>query len=116
MVVHIATILNHIVPDDPEVNLYRIFVPQQARGRLGLTEALQFIFQIDWWIIFGASMIWCVQAIWDLNAMGKMKMGPLQGALCVVVGAVVIGPGATLVLVWELREERLVDSWKSKRS
>ncbi len=106
--VHVIIVIMCLTSTDPQLDLYYVFVPQQARGHLGLTEALHFILQIDWWVIFGASMIWCVQAMWDLNSMGKTSLRPLDGLVAVVLGAIVLGPGATLSLVWWWREERSV--------
>ena len=106
--VHLVIMATCLTSTDPQLSLHHVFVAQQARGHHGLTEALHFIFQIDWWIIFGASMVWCVQAIWDLKSMGKARLGPLKGLVTVMLSAVVLGPGATLSLVWWWREWKLL--------
>ena len=51
--VHVIIVIMCLTSTDPQLDLYYVFVPQQARGHLGLTEALHFILQIDWWVIFG---------------------------------------------------------------
>lgn len=113
---HVTVMIKCLSSTDPQLNLSYVFVPQQSRGHLGLTEALHFIFQIDWWVIFGATMIWCVQTIWDLNSMGKTSGGVLEGFVALSLSVVVLGPGATLSAVWWWREWKLVGVQRKDRA
>lgn len=108
-VVHAAIMAICLTATDERMTLYRVFVPDQARGYNGLTEALHFIFSVDWWVIFAAGAISCVQAIWDLRVMGKSEVGVLTGLVLVTVGSVVLGPGAVMSLTWWWREGVMVE-------
>lgn len=108
-IVHAGIMAICLTTTDERISLYRVFVPDQARGYTGLTEALLFIFQVDWWIIFLAGALSCVQAIWDLKVMGRSEMGVLTGLALVTVGCVVFGPGAVMSAVWWWREGVMVE-------
>ena len=103
-----------LTSSDSELGLYRVFIPQLSRGYLGLTEAMHFIFQVDWVVIFAASLVWCVQAIWDLRLMGKTDVGVGKGIMMVALGSLLLGPGAVIALVWLWREDKLVEKGREK--
>jgi hypothetical protein len=92
----------------PSLTLRHIFWPNQSRAHQGrITEQLMFIFQIDWWIIFAATLIWCVQSMGKLRGLGgKSDSGIVMTCIFVCLGSVVLGPGAVLSVVWLIREER----------
>jgi hypothetical protein len=87
----------------PQHSLSYIFLPSTTRTIDGLTPILQFVFQIDWWIIFTAGMVWCVQVMYDMYILGEQAN--LVGTVVnLILGVVVVGPGAVMGVVWWWRE------------
>jgi hypothetical protein len=96
------------------VSFTYIFLPREYQG-MSFENAMNFIFQVDFWIIFLATMVWCFQAVWDIKRLGFMNVGLLKAAVSIGLGAVVVGPGAVLSAVWWWREEKIrVDDKKEK--
>jgi hypothetical protein len=51
-----------------------------------------------------ASYVWTVQAVWDLNRVGRAKMNVFTAALWILLVFVSFGPGASVAGVWYIRE------------
>lgn len=70
-------------------------------------EAIHFIFKVDYWIISLATVLWCVQAEWELIGLRRTDLTYLTATLATLVGAVVLGPGTVLATVWWWRESKI---------
>ena len=102
--VHIGVLYAVYTSSNPEVSFERVFIPVIVRGRIDPSKGLAFIFQIDFWIIFGASLLWAWQAVFDLRLIGVTNASPLQAAILILITSVVLGPGAAICGVWYWRE------------
>ena len=94
---------------DRGVSLYSVFVPDLARAGGGFVQGIHWNFQVDWCVIFAATVVWCFSAIWDLNLLGRSAISVLPAIVTVVVGSVVVGPGSMLALVWSWREFKMIE-------
>ncbi|PNP81131.1 hypothetical protein FNYG_05598 [Fusarium nygamai] len=51
-----------------------------------------------------ASYVWTVQAVWDLNRVGRANMNLFTASLWILLALVSFGPGAIVTGVWYFRE------------
>jgi hypothetical protein len=100
---HWFIIYKHFTSPSPQHSLSYIFLPSTTRTIDGLTPILQFVFQIDWWVIFVAGMVWCVQVVYDMYLLGE-EVNLWGGVVNLILGCVVVGPGAVMGVVWWWRE------------
>ncbi|KAI7763915.1 hypothetical protein LZL87_006297 [Fusarium oxysporum] len=54
-----------------------------------------------------ASYVWAIQAIWDLNRVGRAKIIVFTAALWILLAFVSFGPGASVAGVWYIREHAI---------
>lgn len=93
---HITTLYACFSADHPTVTLKSIFVPiENAKG--AFEDAVHFIFQIDYLIVFLATTVFCVQKRSERRAVGKAGSVIMDVAI-LGLSTVVVGPGATLAL------------------
>ncbi len=62
------------------------------------------IFQVDFWIISAASLVWAYLAVWDLKRIGKTDVSLIQTTAAILLGSIVVGPAAAVTGVWYWRE------------
>lgn len=91
---------------DPSVSFSFIFGLRPPVDPL-MHEAIHFIFKVDYWIISAATVLWCVQAEWELIGLRRIDLTYWTAALGTLVGAVVLGPGTVLSTVWWWREYKI---------
>ncbi|KAK6086305.1 FAD binding domain-containing protein [Seiridium cupressi] len=111
MITHLATLYVCLTSSNPQLSLSYIFLPNKATWKLSTALGLHYIFQWDFWIIFTSSLVWCWIAVTDtLRSMqgGSRIWQKLVSAINLVLVSLVAGPGTTLALVWNWREDRLV--------
>ncbi|KAH9895460.1 hypothetical protein F4778DRAFT_746962 [Xylariomycetidae sp. FL2044] len=109
---HIGTIYVCLTSPSPQLHLARVFWPSKARWHDSTALGLHYIFQLDWWGIFATTLVWSWIAVYDVQRILLTPGAPLRNsmlvwALRIASMAVVIGPGATLALVWSWREDKL---------
>ncbi|KAI1631756.1 hypothetical protein F4809DRAFT_657456, partial [Biscogniauxia mediterranea] len=104
----------------PLPSLRSVFVPDRAAWRASTAAGLHYIFQVDEWGLYVASLLWCWISVGDvLRLMPPQKAGMRGGgssravqlakaAVTIVALAVVVGPGAAMAAVWSWREDKLV--------
>ncbi|KAJ0142365.1 Uncharacterized protein HZ326_14827 [Fusarium oxysporum f. sp. albedinis] len=63
--------------------------------------------QTGLFVYFLASYVWAVQAIWDLNRVGRAKIHVFAAALWILLAFVSFGPGASVAGVWYIREHAM---------
>jgi hypothetical protein len=98
---------------NPEHSFRRLFLhPTGYRPvEMSLAQGLHAIFQADFWIIFAASVAWAYLAVLDLQRVGIAKNTSLVGmAVSMMLGSLVIGPGAVVAAVWWWREGRMAEA------
>ncbi|KAF5254654.1 hypothetical protein FANTH_587 [Fusarium anthophilum] len=62
-------------------------------------------------VYFLASYVYTVQAVWDLNRVGRANMNLFTASLCILLAFVSLGPGTGVAGVWYIREHAM--SWAS---
>ncbi|OAL40095.1 hypothetical protein AYO20_00513 [Fonsecaea nubica] len=118
---HVAVAVTCLVSSDPEHSFQHMFLPPSSSTsssstmaesdtqQLSLVQGMHAIFQADYWIIFVASLVWAYLAIWDLKRLGLTRDVNLATALlAMLLGCVLVGPAATVAMVWWWREGVLV--------
>lgn len=91
---------------DPSISFSFIFGLRPPVDPL-MHEAIHFIFKVDYWIIAAASVLWCVQAEWELIGLRRTDLTYGAALLGTLAGAVVFGPGTVLSAVWWWRESKI---------
>ncbi|OJD12473.1 hypothetical protein AJ78_06944 [Emergomyces pasteurianus Ep9510] len=109
--IHIFT-LSPALSRYPNLTLAKIFVPYSINisGDLrfiSVSERIRSLWLADYWVIWTATMAWCVLAVWDMNRVDRARVNLRVVFVIVVLGAVALGPGATIVAVWYWREEKM---------
>ncbi|KAF4452829.1 hypothetical protein F53441_4383 [Fusarium austroafricanum] len=67
-------------------------------------QTIQAILEDGFWVYCLASYIWTVQAIWDLQRVGRARARAFNAAFGVLLSFIAFGPGASLSGVWFMRE------------
>ncbi|KAK5162735.1 uncharacterized protein LTR77_011218 [Saxophila tyrrhenica] len=112
-VVHVGVIGICLTSNDPQQSLWDVFMLEN-RESWSMSQALLFIFQIDFWIIFAASIACACIVVWDLHSLGLTTLGMVQAFAVIAFVSVVLGPGAALSGVWYWREGMLGKKAKKK--
>jgi len=109
---HVWTMHTCLTSKNPKLSLSYVFLPNRDLWTRSSAAGLHYIFQVDWWGCFAPTLLWCWITVYDVHRLllgGNSSAAQLlKWAVYIVVLAVVIGPGATLALVWNWREDRLV--------
>jgi len=103
---HMGTVLVCLMSSDPHHSFGNVFLPRSSDAP-SLTAALGGIFQVDFWIIFAASLAWACLAVWDLKRLGKTDISLGKVAALMAAGTVAVGPAATVTGVWYWREHAM---------
>lgn len=93
-------------PNDPNVTLTSVFLPRQWAG-MQFDEAVHFIFQVDYSVIFLATTIWSIQSVIDVKRWADEDVSAIGASILTLLGASISGPAATLCAVWYWRESKL---------
>ncbi|KAI1408441.1 hypothetical protein F5Y13DRAFT_172453 [Hypoxylon sp. FL1857] len=109
-VTHVSTLYFCLTSDNPQLSLSYVFLPNRASWKDSMALGLHYIFQVDFWGAFGAALFWCWLATYDvLRILGKPGVGDLvKTVLGLAFFTLVAGPGTTIALVCNWREDRLV--------
>jgi hypothetical protein len=97
---------------DPNITFFHAIWPRKdlvlATGRIHtMHEGLLYILQIDFWVIFGSSLIWAYLAILDTNRVARAYVAPAQAFAVIGLNTVLFGPAATVAAIWYSRESTL---------
>ncbi|KAF5583017.1 zeaxanthin epoxidase chloroplastic [Fusarium pseudoanthophilum] len=58
-------------------------------------------------VYFLASYLWTVQAVWDLNRVGRANMNLFAASLWILLAFMSLGPGASIAGIWYIRENAM---------
>lgn len=107
---HAATVYTLLTSDDAKLTFGYVFLPDRATWKDSMALGLHYIFQVDFFGAFGATLIWGWVVVYDvLRILGKPgAIDFIKTVLGIVFVTVVAGPGTALVMVWNWREDRLV--------
>lgn len=104
---HAITLFLCVTSPDPSISFDTVFSLRVPTAAAPMHEAIHFIFKVDYWIIFAATLLWCVQAEWEVIALRRTSLTAMTAVLSTLAGAVVLGPGAVLSAVWWWRESKI---------
>jgi hypothetical protein len=119
-VTHWAAVAICFLTSDPNLTFIHAFWPNKelfigANINTTLSEGLLYIFQIDFWVIFGSSLIWAYLAVLDTNrASGRSFVPPIKAIAVIALNTFVFGPAATVAAIWFSRESTLAQLQKSQ--
>jgi len=105
---HIATFYVVLTSTDPHHSFTHVFVNPHDWGQSGVTRGIHGVFQVDYWIIFLASLVWACLAVWDMRRVGKTNVSLVTSGALIVIGTILVGPAAVLAGVWYWRENLMV--------
>ncbi|KAI1380715.1 hypothetical protein F4677DRAFT_195419 [Hypoxylon crocopeplum] len=96
--------------DNPQLSLSYVFLPSRETWKGSMALGLHYIFQVDFFGAYGASLVWLWLAVYDmLRILGKPSAKDfVQTAMGIAFITLIAGPGTTIVAVWHWREDRLV--------
>lgn len=87
-----------------DVNLWHVFVPTNQTP-WSMSEALLFIFQVDFWLIFAAALFSGYFMLWDLRRSGIAQIDLANMSTGPPLWIAIFGPGAMVAVIWWWREE-----------
>lgn len=103
---HLSTLYLCTTSADPTLSLRFVFYPSLPE-HASMPEAVHFIFQIDFWIICLATLVWALQGQLELISLRRTSITiPIAFSLT-ALGALLFGPGAVVGAVWWWREGKL---------
>jgi hypothetical protein len=86
----------------------RAFLPFDSLAQVSnLADGVFVFFQNDFLLVAVATMLWCLTNAWDLYRVGISNVSWRIVSLAIILGCIVVGPGATVAAVWYWREEVL---------
>lgn len=109
---HVGTIVMCLLSTHPQMALVYALFRVPVSNRLSMVGGLLYIFQVDFWIIFTAAVAGAYLALWDLKRIGFTDLSLSKAAVVMMVGVVFVGPAATVVGVWYMREHVMVQNDK----
>ena len=106
---HLTILYLTLFSSNPSYSFKRMFLHPTSHSStsMSLVQGIHAIFQADFWIIFAGSLIWAFLGVWDLKRVGNTEVSLWAAGGMMVVGAVLVGPGAVVAGVWCWREGRL---------
>lgn len=103
---HLAVLTVH--QGSPGRSLSDTFLPfDQSRIVGSAAEGMRIFFQLDLLCVLAATFIWSVLNVMDLNRSGISDTSILKSVGMLIVGYVLVGPGASTVALWKWREEKM---------
>ncbi|CAG8112183.1 unnamed protein product [Penicillium olsonii] len=103
---HFALMLSWVVSGSDFI--IRALVPLNSFGeKSNLADGIFIFFQSDFLLVALATMLWCLASIWDMYRVGISNVSWKAGLFGLVLGCILIGPGATAAAVWYWREDIL---------
>lgn len=89
-----------LYPDTAELTLSNIFLPRPLTKDSTIGAQIHRIFQVDFLIIFAASLAWAYAQVHDMKKVGLRNVSLSKAALIIGVTSVVAGPAAAIGGVW----------------
>lgn len=103
-VTHIAIMSICLRSLDPQTSFRNAIFFVSVRDNMSMAEALHYIFQVDFWIIFTAALTGAYLTLLDLKQSKKIDLSMNKVAVAIVPAVTFLGPAATLAYIWHRRE------------
>ncbi|OJD27062.1 hypothetical protein ACJ73_01550 [Blastomyces percursus] len=107
---HIFTLSAALAPRYLGISIADIFIPLITGGLQPFSvpeTRICTIWLVEFWIFWTATTVWYVLAVWDMDRVGRARVNIGVAAGAVVMGTIIVGPGATAAAVWYWREEKM---------
>ncbi|KAH6722760.1 FAD-binding domain-containing protein [Leptodontidium sp. MPI-SDFR-AT-0119] len=89
------------------ISLASVFWPDFSPQPKTLGEGLSALFLADFWGFEIATYVWLCMAVWDVKRMGRTTVDMGKACAFIALSSLIIGPGATMSIVWYWRESAL---------
>lgn len=103
---HWTMVYNCLFSKNPDVTLTNVHLPM-PREEYSMSQALLFIFQVDFWIIVGAALFWCYISVGDFFELGMTNIDAGTAGMLLFFVTNLLGPGAAISLTCIWREDRM---------
>lgn len=103
-IAHVGTILLCLSSSDSQMSLTQTLGRVPVGDRTSMSGALHYVFQADFWILFTAALTGAFLTLWDLRRIGQIDLSMSKTVVAMAVGVVCVGPAATILGVWYVRE------------
>lgn len=103
---HWILVFNVLFSGNPDITFRNVLIPLWNES-YSMAEALLFIFQVDFWLIMAAGILWSYISIGDLFELGMTNIDAATGGMLIFLVSNVLGPGAAISLVCIWREDRM---------
>lgn len=101
---HFGVMFQLLTSTDPNHSLSSVFIPDFSAEKKSLGEGIRSLFMADFWGFYVASYVWCCSAVWDLKRVGRTNADVGKTSAAILLGNIILGPGATMSVVWYFRE------------
>lgn len=118
VVTHVSVVWLIMTSSDPGMSFSKVFVPAldlryavKGEAAAGFVYGTVRMFQWDHIGIFASTVLWAVLGVYDVQtrlAGPGQKQGVIVPVLALIVGAIVLGPGAAVAAFGVWREKKLV--------
>lgn len=111
-ITQLATWYICLTSTNPQLSLSYVFLPNKALWKESAALGLHYIFQWDFWIIYASSLAWCWLVVMDALTKLRGRVYLYQRVLAagnILLVTLVAGPGTALALVWNAREETMLE-------
>lgn len=92
------------IASSSKITFKSVFWPDFSTQAKPFGEGLRQVFLADFWGFYAATYGWLCMAIWDLKRMGRTRVNIRKVSALIALSSFVIGPGATMSVVWYWRE------------
>lgn len=106
MVFHWIMIFNCLFSKNPDVTFINVLLPLE-RPEWSFSQALLFIFQVDFWLIIAAGLLWAYISVGDMFELGMTNIDAATGGVLIFFVITILGPGAAISMVGIWREDRM---------
>lgn len=90
-----------------DMSLTSVFWPDFSMQPKAIGEGIRAVFLADFWGFYLATYAWLCMAVWDVKRMGRTSVDVGKASTLIALSSGIIGPGATMSMVWYWREAAL---------
>ncbi|OJD33163.1 fad binding domain-containing protein [Diplodia corticola] len=104
--VHVAVLA--LLASSPDASVVGAFVPAHPLSPVSTVAAgMKIFFQFDLLMVVLTTLVWLALNVWDMKRVGIVGLPVAKAVVVLLLGNVLVGPGATLVAFWRWREDHM---------
>lgn len=96
------------------LSLLKVLLPRSEMLGGRATDTLHYMFNIDYVIIFGASLLWALVEADNVSRIRQVNIGLLTLSVSLTIHSIILGPAATIAALWWWRERLLLKCQKKR--